>query len=828
MGWLLDLASLGEHDRERVGDKAWRLGQLAAAGIAVPAGKVLTVEAFRAAEGSRAPFLPAEVERALRTARSELGNGLLAVRSSGTHEDLADRTLAGLYHTTLGVASWEELVRAVRDSCASLRSEAARARLGPAADAAGMAVIIQLLVAADASGVLFTLNPLTGREEEMLVEATWGLGETLVAGRVNPDRAVVDFWDGSPLAYEVGPKRRRRVVTPHGVREEPVPEAEASLPVLDDGQLRELAALGRRVQEVFGYPQDVEWALAGGRFFVLQSRPVTAFRFAPDFGQWTSANFREVMPGFASILSQSMSFEHEFGLAMEESLRRLRLWRRADRGVVWARTIFGHGYWNVGATKRVLARLPGFRERIFDRTVGIEPLYEGDGRVTPYTPATILRALPTLLALGRAYRRLLGEAAAFTAAFDAEEPSWDGVDPEALDDGELGRRVVWAVELHARANRWALLVSLLGAQAQDDFQAALTRLNAGLSPPVSEARLLTGLTAVATVRPALELWRLSRLVREAGASSPAELGADGRFWEEFRAFLRAFRYMADVDEDLACPRWDENPDTPLGMLQGYLGAGPEDDPAAALERQRRVREEEAARALEALGRGVGGAIRARRFMAQYRLVKEMCWWREETRVYLSRARYHTRRVLLEQGKRWARDGLFERPDDIFWMTRADLLALAGGEGSWDTVRARVRRHRALPHLYRNFRPPLAIDPGAVTGPRRRPSAKVHRGLGCSAGTGTGQACVLRSLEDAVRLKRGDVLVAAAANPAWIPLFGLVSAIVLEEGGLLSHSAVVARELGVPAVLQVDGATAVFREGQRLRVDGLGGTVEVLD
>lgn len=800
----IELTGLDGAGRHRVGNKAWRLAALARAGLNVPPARVLPADV---------PLTPA-AEEALGAAWEALGGVPLAVRSSCTHEDRPGFSLAGRFRTTLGVASREDLLEAVR---------ACRASLEHAPAGAAMAVILQALVPAETAGVLFTLNPLTGREEEMLVEAAWGLGEPLVSGEINPDRVVLDFWEGRIREAAPGDKRFRRVPAPGGLRDEPV--ADPGTMALDRGQLEQLARLGRLVQGVFGYPQDVEWAFAGGRFHLLQSRPITAWRFAPGFGQWSSANFREVMPGFTSILSQSMAIEHEFSLALEESFRRLRLWRRRDAGTVWARSIFGHAYWNVGATKRVVARLPGFRERAFDRTVGIEPRYAGDGRVTGHTPAAVLGALPTLLALRRQYRTLLTEAKAYTACFERDEPAWEAVDPRRLDDRALAERVAWAVELHARANRWALLVSLLATQAQDDFQVLLGRLNARMPDPVSEARLLTGLSGVATVRPVLELWRLSRLARAAGVRSLADQPPDGAWAAGWQAFLRSFRYLADVDEDLACPRWDEDPRAPLGMLEGYLAS--EEDPAAAMDRQRAVREEEAGRVWRCLGRGPRGAWQVSRFRSQYELVKAMCWWREETRVYLSRARHHTRRVLVEQGKRWAEAGITVRPDDIFWLTRSDLLALAAAAADPAAVRARVGRHRELPHLYRNFRPPLAIDPGLSPGPSSLPAGRVHQGLGCSAGVGVGPARILRSLEDAGRLKRGEVLVAPAANPAWIPLFGLAAAIVLEEGGLLSHSAVVAREMGVPAVLQVTGATTAFGGGTTLRVDGLQGVVEVL-
>ncbi|RJQ10167.1 MAG: hypothetical protein C4551_02895, partial [Bacillota bacterium] len=654
----------------------------------------------------------------------------------------------------------------------------------------------------------------------------------------------------------------------------------------------------------FGRPGP---AGAGGEstLWVLQARPITAYSFSPDAGQWTTANFREVMPGFASLLGQSQSFHHDFSRAQEELFRRLRLWRPEDEGTVWSRTFFGHGYWNVGATKRAASRIPGFNERSFDRTVGIDPTYVGDGLVTPWNPKTIAGAIPVLVALGREYRRIPEEAKAFTEWFDREEPGWDEICPAELDDAALAERVRWGLDLHWQVNRWALLTSLLSTQAQEDFHRTMAALDrkrsAGATPDLpTEARLMTGLEGMATARPLHDMWELAdSLRRYPGAldllrnTAPGELarrlpalarsGPDAEAWRLVAGWIARYRYMSNIDEDPSVPRWHEDPSVPLSMLRGYVADaanGREGTPAGTpagtaaprgraggrrpdedAERQRKVRAEEEARA-RAVGRrwlryGLD-PFWLGRFQKQYELVKTFCRWREETRVYLSRARYHTRRFLVEQAGRWAAAGLLADADDIFWLTRDEVLALAGresrapsgGESSspppdFDRAREAARRRRSLAVLYRNFAVPSNIQPGPF-GPDGQPRAgaavgvasmeragataeggpALLTGVGCSAGTATARCRVARDIVEAAGLRAGEILVAPHANPAWVPLFNLAAGLVLEEGGLLSHSAVVAREYGVPAVLQVKRATELLRTGDVVSIDGLTGTVLV--
>lgn len=939
------LSDLTLEDTGEAGGKACRLAELARHGLPFPRGFVILAAAYQAfietnglgAALARASLsagaaglgslrsamvaapVPDEVAREITAALG--GTGLLshpvAVRSSSPGEDGAYRSRAGVYESQLNVRGREAVLAAVKACWSSLWTErslaydgeAGPARSGPALTGSTMAVLVQEMIPCDVSGILFTLNPLTADEEEMLVEATWGLAAELASGEATPDRFVVDFWDGAVRRSEVGRKAEALAPAPSGgLERQDLDPARSVQPCLHPGELAELARLGREVQEVFGCPQDVEFGFAGGRAYVLQARPITAYSFPPGTDQWTTANFREVMPGFASVLGQSQSFWHDFSRASEELFQRLKLWRPAiDGRVTWARTIFGHGYWNASATKRVAARIPGYNERSMDRTIGIEPDYDGDGQVTPWNPKTIIGAVPVLFALGDQYVRVPKEARAFIERFEAGEPGWDETDPRDLDDQALAERVRWGLELHWQANRWALLTALLSTQAQEDFHRILAGLQRKLPEACpSEARLLTGLTGMATAKPLFDLWELSRdLARQPDAvevlrrSSPAELAerlgplltgrgvASGAgAWRAVADWIRRYRHMSNIDEDLSVPRWHEDPSVPLAMLRGYVLGGAAADPTARSERQKRVREEEEAKAV-VIGRQWLklrlDPFWGRRFAKQYGLVKSLCWWREETRVYLSKARYHCRRFLVEQSRRWA--GLLRANDDIFWLTRDEVLELTAPEaagaasadrppdrlpdrapgrppGRFAAAREMVRRRRSMSVLYRNFRVPPNIAPGSYgadglplrprnhgNGAGDAPAAPAARaippaatagglapaaggtsytGVGCSAGYVTAPCRVVSCIEEAAGLAAGEILVAPYANPAWTPLFRLAAGLVLEEGGLLSHSAVVAREYGVPAVLQVKGATRAFRTGDVLTIDGVRGTVTARD
>jgi len=892
--YILPLDQVKAEHASLVGGKAVSLGELCRAGVRVPPGFCLTTAAYRSflEESSLEARLKAAISRldwgsdletqvrplqdelkeqpfplwlsqALEDAQRSLGESFalgvatgfpVAVRSSATHEDLPEASFAGQFDTYLNVVSLRDVEKKVIACWSSLFNPRALAYLhhhnvSPLETA--MAVIVQQQVPAEASGVLFTLNPLTGREEEMLVEASWGLGQAVVSGKVTPDRYVLDAWDERIHSREISEKRV--MVAPDwsgGVHEVEVPVERRTSPALTDRELLELLQLGYQIQVIYGYPQDVEWALWKGKFYILQARPMTTYTFAPDIGQWTSANFREVMPGLVTPLPFSNHLDYEWGKALEEFFTRTKMMRE-KREVRWGRMFFSHAYWNMGEVKRVAAIVPGFKERSFDQSAGVEIAYEGDGLTTPWTPKTILHALPCLFALQKMYQTFWKEAEAYRQEFSQHEAEFARLNLAELSNDELAEQAKRVFEFHYRTNRVALLISFLNTQAQDDFSQAVEALNRRNpdTEPISMSRLLTGLTRVSTGRPIIELWKVSQealkhhrvaeLIMETEPTQlPEKLQSfpEGRtFWEILDGFIREFRYLGESDEDWTKPRLDEDPGFVLTALRGLLREGVEvSNPENLIAQQREVRLQEERRAAALLSIGLLNRFfpfRKGSFFSQLETLKRYCWWREETRPWLGLAHYHCRRLLVELDRRWVSAGYIAEPGDIFFLTRDLVLAALEGKLSSEDARAEIRRHKRLRTCYRNFTPPSTIGKGAkpqtVISASGR-SLRTFVGVSCSPGKVTGRAKVLRSLDEAGKLGKGEIIVAPSTNPGWTPLFNLAAGIVTEEGGLISHGAIVAREYGIPAVLQIREATKLFSDGDTLCIDGERGMVELLD
>ncbi|MFO8014899.1 MAG: PEP/pyruvate-binding domain-containing protein [Phycisphaerae bacterium] len=812
---LLDLADA--RDPALVGGKAVNLHRLIAAGLPVPDGFVVTTAAYRSAHerGGDAPDVPADLEEAIREAYARLGSPPVAVRSSATAEDLPEASMAGQFETILNVAGAEALRAAVRRCWAAVDSPRTRAyfreRGIDAADVA-MAVVVQRLVAAEAAGVLFTVNP-RGGDDEMLIEAAWGLGEAIVSGRVQPDLVRVDRATGEIVETRIADKH---VWIPPGGEAEPVPEDRRREACLAPDAVATLVDLGRRAEAHFGAPQDMEWAVAGGEVFVLQSRPITTLGRAEAYeallertrshlrghaadgrGPWVLHNIAETLPHPTpltwSVIGRFMSGAGGFG-----EMYRLAGYRPSDR-----------------------ARRDGFLERIAGRPymdAALAPEMFGADFPFAYDPERLRRepdasqSPPTVPAgslwARRRAARLVAKANGrlHDLAADLDRTLREETIPAfvAWCEAERGRDLT-SLSVEAWADLWrdcerrvldefaprALLPSLVCGMAMADLRALLEECFWDDDPD----DLLDVLAAAPEPDKTLDL--------TAGLYDVAHGRRTPKDW------LAAHGHRGPSEFDLAAPRWRERPDE-VRTMADRLRDGP--DPR---ERHReRYREAEAC--LERLAARLPGKD-ARRLRRRLDLVRRYLPFREDGKYYLILGCDLLRDLALEAGRRLGIG------DAVFLLTFEEVQgALAAGSADAGLLAARRAEREAEARLS----PPHFIDAGTVE-TLGAPSAVACEGR-CEAqpvshGLAAGPARIVRAPDEAGDLGTGYVLVCPSTDPAWTPLFVGAAGLVLEQGGTLSHGAIVAREMGIPAVV-LPGATSVFRDGETLTVDGHHGAV----
>ena len=839
-----------------VGGKAASLGELLRAGARVPEGLAVTTAASarflalpalseaakEALERARAGELdegrlaalrqrlaatplPDDVRQALLEARRKLwADGVaLAVRSSGTKEDLAGASFAGQYETVLGVVGDDALEAALKRCLASLwtpRVLGYAAERGGGLDGLAMGVAVQRLVAAEVAGVMFTVHPLTGREGETLVEAAFGLGEALVSGRTNADQFVVRPTDGHVLERKLADKSVRIEALPGGgTREVPLEGEARSAPTLDDAQLAELARAGADIQVHYGRPMDVEFALQGGQLWILQARPITKLSFAADAGEWTTADFKDggvssdVCAPFMWSLYR-MCVEH----SMPRYLKGIKLLdARDDRR--WMGYFFARPYWNLGGIKEVLASVPGFVERNFDADLGIAPSYEGLGRQTPVTFRGVLGALPVLFALKRSYKQVLEVDRRFCAELDRKKAPFEKNDAElaALPFADFlasYQSLLRGLYFETETQYFTTIYNTSNSKL--DFKVHFERAKKAAGE-LDYLALVGGLQDLSHMRPLADLQALcGRVVARGGGPTDEEVGG----------FAERWRHHGRKELDIRVPRWHED----LGFVRQTIGEGVASfdaahDPTAAAKAQH-----------EAYLRERKKAERALRFRPYARsgfsrmldLVRRYAWWREEMRDKSSYAYYLVRRWSLEAARRLCMEGKLEAADDLWYLEMDDVLRLLEGKLAVGDAWRKIASGRRTVQAFRNFKNPNEIGSQYRHGARAAVAGgNVLVGTGCSPGRVEGRARVVSRLEDVHRVEKGDILVTPFTDPGWTPVFARIGGVVTETGGVLAHAAVISREYGLPAVLAVPGATERIPDGARVVVDGGAGTVELV-
>jgi phosphohistidine swiveling domain-containing protein len=776
--------------------------------------------------------VPDPTAAAIAAAYAALGDDVpVAVRSSATVEDLPGMSAAGQHDTYLNVRGGATVLDAVQRCWASLWSARAidyRARAGVEPGDVSIAVVVQRLVPAEAAGVMFTTDPVSGARDQVVISANWGLGESVVAGDVTPDVAVVGRGTGKLASYRIGSKDVMTVPDGAGTRTTDTPAGRRAVAVLSPERAEALAGTGLAIEKLYGEPVDVEWALAGGDLSVLQARPITArAEVAGAVGAvgaigvgeewndslggdylWTNGNFGEALP---DVMTQA-TWSFVKILMSRNALPSL-------PGYPCYGRIGGRFYLNMSMSI-ALERLVGISPRWFLATVG--PVF---GKLPP--AEDIPR--PRLPRLKLTWLMIPALAAQIRRASTSKRriPRFLASSPRRCD--QLRTEIEQATDVAALARLWPDKVRPLLEEAGDMLGAA------GLQGPTlaSSPRKLTKLVGeadaalllsgqaegsfLASLGPAVGLARLAR----------GEIDRD--------AFAREYGHRGPHEAELSIPRPAEDP----GWIDNQAAAlrDTAHDAEALLAKQEATRAAAWQRITE---RDPRKAAAARKIVARWAPLARA---REAVRSEVVRAIWVVRTWVLRAGQLTGHgDDLFllELPE-TYSLLRGDTVPLAAVPArreSYDTYRALP----PYPSVIRGRFDPIrwAADPGrridyydehAQPAKPAEPSATADAdlitGFPGAAGVVEGIARVLRTPEDATQLGDGEILVTTVTNIGWTPVFPRAAAVVTDVGAPLSHAAIVAREFGIPAVVGCGDATTRIHSGDRVRVDGGTGTDQVL-
>jgi phosphohistidine swiveling domain-containing protein len=858
------------NDVALVGGKGANLGELTSAGFPVPEGFCVTANAFRlfldangleakirkivaaidfgdhvqvAAETERirelltAAPIPSVLIDEIRVAYARLGDEpLVAVRSSSAVPNLAVSSFPGMMDTFYDILGLEKVLQHVKLCWGSLwtaRAAANRWNKGINHFSIRISALVQLMIPSEYSGIAFTVNPLT-EAQELVIEAIAGLGDSLVSGKVTPEKYVVSK---EALSLQAEPDRS---VVPSGI-------------------VIAVASMSREIENHYGRPQDIEWAWAGGKLYVLQSRNIKKsgelpvdyaglerWNKPPEANEneiiWTRAWSDEVLtraitPLFYSVQADLITETYDFMYRASgvKQLLPLKLMRFHKN----------RGYFSTRYLKECLCYAPQFA-RGEDMLKFFTPEQKEEVRAMPFKAWEKIKSEIHLALHHRKYT--------LTRCYKTFYNNWlpellkrvreiDQLDLDSAQDKQLSD-YYWAMDRlikdHCQPIGFGVMVHTF---ATVTFLSLV--LEKWLKDSISAGVLLSGLPGNSTVGLNEEIWKLSRQIKFSPElhsifvnSSASHVLAEchrsdaGReFLKELESFRQTYAFRGAEDREISFARWGDDPVLLVNVLKLMVSAGDECEPEATLKKNKARREQLTTEIEAKLSRQFWGSLKKRIFQQLLKYAQIYSLFRENQRFEIDRVFYGQRKAFLAIGRRLAQKGALADPDDIWFLSKEEVFDLMNGDMGADQCEHVVVPRRAEYRKYLGIPPPMFLQADrefdlAETGQTTAASGGTISGVPASAGKATGTARVVHDIRELGRVKPGDILVTNSTDPGWTPVFLVIKGLVLETGGILSHGTVLSREYGIPAVTSVRRATTVIREGELITIDGSSGSIYV--
>jgi len=866
---ILPFAAIDPSKSTLVGGKAARLGELARMPeIRVPAGFCITTEAFKSITDNHQELhrlleqlryckadqrnnisnisanireiiegisIPGDIVSEIAAYIGKFGaHAAFAVRSSASAEDLPSASFAGQLDSFLNIVGLQAILHHIGKCWASLYTERAiiyHLENGFTQIDMGLSVIVQKMVAAQAAGILFTADPVSGNRKRLLIDAGYGLGEAIVSGIVNTDAYTV--CKGSIVHKKISGKKIAVYALPGGgTNEEELEAVKQHQQVLTDEQIIRLDNIGRKIENHFGFPQDIEWCLLDDEFYILQSRPVTTLFPVPETND---QDFRV----YISVGHQQMMTDAMKPLGLSFFL----LTTRAPMRQAGCRLF-------VDITNMLAA--PASRAAVINGLGQSDPL--------------IKDALLTII--GRGHFTNTSPADDQAQESDSKGISAEAFKPKIKNDPALVPALIRDIEISIQELQQTI-ANRSGAELLDFILADIQQLQKALFDPKSIGVIMEAIQASAWINEKMNEWlgeinAADKLTQSVPNNITSEMGlalmdvADiirpfpdlinylqniehddwldglekfngGRATREgIVAFLGRYGMRCVGEIDITRTRWREKPATILPVILSNIKNFPPNAGRRKFEHGQQEAMQKEAELIKRLEELPDGKLKAEQAKEKIGMVRNFIGYREYPKYGMVNRYWIYKQALLKEAGQLKADGIIREEEDIYYLSFAELRELLRSH-SFDYKTIEKRKEEFA--LYKRLTPPRVItsEGEIITGTYQRDQlpADALAGLAVSAGVAEGRARVIRNMEEA-DLKEGDILVTVFTDPSWTPLLVSIGALVTEVGGLMTHGAVIAREYGLPAVIGVENATRLIRDGQRIRVHGGQGYVQLLD
>jgi pyruvate,water dikinase len=779
--------------------------------------------------------IPRQIREEIETNYQNLGGTdiAVAIRSSSTAEDLPGISFAGQYDTYLNIKGQKEVCRSVKKCWASLwnaRAISYRMEQNIDCEEIGHGVVVQRLIDSEISGILFTVNPLNGRRDQILINSSWGLGEAIVGGEVTPDQWAVNKKSGDIVEEKIAQKDIMVVKKDDGIDFIKVANDKQKETTLDKNGVREMLSLALRVEAYFGSPQDIEWAYSDNRFYLVQSRPVTSLYPMPR-----TIDKKKDLRVFINLNNYSQAMKEPFTPMGENVIRSIAdglvtkyaKKSKQDDKLWWYQVLGGRVFIDITDFMRTEKSWDKFKK---NDTADKDPLTtkallqlierNRDGIINPSEAINLkklvtFRLLKLMIGMGLKYR--LGIKAPVRARTEAKA---------------LGDRII--SELNEERNKVITIedkINLIREKSSKTFTDGFGIVSyiAASSTYIEKAKSIMDLYLddtsdlsfveksvpySVTTEMGMEILLLAKNFAQKGKRPTA-------IDPEIKEFLQRHGHRASIDLEVGVPVWREDPQYVLDLINNYID---NQNYQEAIDRfnQGRIEAEKAILRIRDKLTEKGQEKKAREIEKLLRDFREMFGMREQSKFFLRQFFTILREMLLEIGEQLQNEGKLEDKSDVFFVTMDDIMK---GLDLKRLVKINKEQFRID---YKKTAPRLMTSTGeCIYAPISEVSENSLLGIPVSPGVYEGEVRVLESPEDGNKLQKGEILVTTGTNPSWTPLFLKLGGLIMETGGPISHGSVVAREYGVPAVAGVAKATRILRDGQMVRINGETGTVELI-
>ena len=855
---------------EAVGGKGWNLARLERYGFTIPPGGVLSADAYRAfikennlsgaiakisAKVSFSNIAEQEIEEELFRLREKIITGLfplyiqeeliaqlkgmgilskpLAVRSSATCEDSARASFAGMHDSFLNVRGTDNIILAVKECYASLwtpRAVAYRRKMKVGDDEVFQAVVILELVEAVAAGVGFTCDPRSGREDVVLVNANFGLGESVVSGAVEPDEYCLDT-KLEIVERRMGRKENQTMARPDGGTKLNASPGSSEKQVLSDENIKRLGLVIRRVYDALGcgeQHQDIEWVFDGRDFILVQARPVTAkprytfpgLKDQPDI--WSNTNLKEAVPMVLPVLSWDL---------IQQTWMDIGPWGlvgfagfQMPPGLQCTKRFRGRFYWNSSLIQWIFFDAFGAKPGQTNETLGG---HEPEIKINEDRPYRGIKGLKRIGRGIRLFRFITKNSKNPLAAFEQVDKFTNNLnkqDLQGLSDNDLINTIA---VLKAAWRKYLPVFSACNMSMTNigPLVKTLEKYFRGRGNAIANS-LMIGQGNITSAEQGYRLIELAEVARSdndvqdyLGRSDfnpctwEKELPEGSSFKSLFRSFLAQYGHRGVYEMDISNPRWREDPSYPLHIIKSTMETANLEEFKA----RQKMKVKETWQEVEQ------GLHKSRHNMIRKQVEKSVkgANLREMAKFELLKFYEVIRKVFLEMGSRLQEKDILGEETDVFHCSWTELFCVLKGDWNGRGLKVLATERKNWREEMERLSPPdyFIDETSHFIEPASTGSDSVLQGLGVSAGKASGPAKLMQHPSQEKKLNGGDVLVAPTTDPGWTPLFLRASAIVVESGGIGSHGAIVAREYGIPAVLNVLGAMSLIKDGQNVVVDG---------